>query len=256
MVGIAGDPRGVSLEERSAWALEQYRRHGARLRADDVVSRLLGELRDYVAASREAMIAAGLVESCRICEEDEGGSCCGRGMEAHYDGVLLLVNLLLDSPIEKEWRDEESCLFLGPTGCCLPARDHICVNYLCMKLGERISEPALAEMRKRQGQQFKQRCIRIMFFGKPVHQFGQIVGLACPVQVLPQIAVGLDDFGLRDDVPSSSPGDQHISQHKQLYVTGFSAGRFADSFGQEPYLAVLRGKNRQQPVGFPEVCPA
>ncbi len=152
-MGSAGDPRGVSIQERRAWALEQYRRYGERLRADEVVSRSLVELRDHVVASREAMIAAELVECCRICEEEEGGSCCGRGMEAHYDGVLLLVNLLLDAPIAEEWRDEESCLFLGPSGCCLPARDHICVNYLCMKLGDRISEPALAEMRRSQGRE-------------------------------------------------------------------------------------------------------
>jgi hypothetical protein len=154
-VGIAGDPRGVSIQERTAWALEQYRRCGALLRADEVASRLLAELRDQLAASREVMIAADLVESCRTCEEDEGGSCCGRGMEAHYDGVLLLVNLLLDAPIEQEWRDEESCLFLGSTGCRLPARDHICVNYLCLKVREQISEPALAEMRSSQGRELQ-----------------------------------------------------------------------------------------------------
>ena len=99
------------------------------------------------------MVAAGLVEDCRACEEEEGGSCCGRGMEDHYDGVLLLVNLLLGATIEKEWRDEKSCLFLGSAGCRLLARDHICVNYLCMKVGERIFHPALAEMRKRQGRE-------------------------------------------------------------------------------------------------------
>jgi hypothetical protein len=99
------------------------------------------------------MIASGLVKACRTCEEQEGGSCCGRGMEDHYDGVLLLVNLLLGAAIETEWRDAESCLFLGPTGCRLPARDHICVNYLCVKISERISPPALAEMRRRQGRE-------------------------------------------------------------------------------------------------------
>jgi hypothetical protein len=152
-VSIAGDPRGVSIQARLAWALEQRRLHGARLREDEVVGPLLAELRGGVAASREAMIAAGLVEDCRACEEREGGSCCGRGMESHYDGVLLLINLLLDAVIEAQWRDEESCLFLGSSGCRLPARDHICVNYLCVKVGERISPPALAEMRKRQGRE-------------------------------------------------------------------------------------------------------
>jgi hypothetical protein len=152
-VSIAGDPRNASVEARYAWALEQQGLYGARLREDDVVDRLLAELRVHVAASKEAMVAAGLVEACRACEEQEGGACCGRGVEDHYDGVLLLINLLLGAVLEKERRDEESCLFLGSTGCRLPARDHICVNYLCVKVSERISPPALAEMRKRQGRE-------------------------------------------------------------------------------------------------------
>jgi hypothetical protein len=152
-VSIADGSRAASIEARYAWALEQYRIHGARLREDGVVARLLDELRTQVGDSREAMVAAGLVEACRTCEEREGGSCCGRGMEEHYDGILLLVNLLLGAVVRQEWRDEESCLFLDSTGCSLPARDHICVNYLCIKVGERISPPALAEMRKRQGRE-------------------------------------------------------------------------------------------------------
>jgi hypothetical protein len=148
-----GDSRGGSIEERYAWALEQHRLYGARLREDAVVDRLLGELHAHVAASRESMAAAGLVQDCRACEEEEGGSCCGRGMEDHYDGVLLLINLMSGAAIEREWRDQESCLFLGAAGCRLPARDHICVNYLCMKINERISPPALAEMRKQQGRE-------------------------------------------------------------------------------------------------------
>jgi hypothetical protein len=139
------------MHARCAWAAEQHRLHGARLRGDEVVGRLLAELRPHLAASREAMVGSGLVEGCRICEEEEGGSCCGRGMEDHYDGVLLLVNLMLGAAIERERRDEESCFFLCSAGCRLLARDHICVNYLCAKARERISEPALAEMRRRQG---------------------------------------------------------------------------------------------------------
>jgi hypothetical protein len=150
-----GDSRGGSIQARYAWALEQHRLYGARLREDELVDRLLAELRAHVAGSKESMVAAGLVEHCRICEEEEGGSCCGRGMEDHYDGVLLLVNLMLGAEIEEEWRDEKSCLFLGSTGCRLPARDHICVNYLCMKLGGRIAPPALTEMRRRQGRELE-----------------------------------------------------------------------------------------------------
>jgi hypothetical protein len=74
-------------------------------------------------------------------------------MEDHYDGVMLLVNLLLRIEIEREPIDERSCPFLGPTGCRLAARDHVCVNYLCLKVRERISASAVAEMRRLQGQE-------------------------------------------------------------------------------------------------------
>ena len=150
---IAGNLRGLDIDARCDWALEQERIHGARLCENAEVTRLLAELGDFIAASRESMTAADLVEACRICEEEEGGSCCGCGMEDHYDGVLMLINLMLEAEIEEEWRDEESCLFLGPTGCRLPARDHVCVNYLCMKLGDRVAPPAVAEMRKSQGRE-------------------------------------------------------------------------------------------------------
>jgi len=152
-VRIAGNLRGLDIDARCEWALEQERLHGARLREDAEIARLLAELRDSIAASRESMIAADLVEACRACEEEEGGSCCGCGMEDHYDGVLLLINLLLGVSIEREWRDEQSCPFLGSTGCRLAARDHVCVNYLCLKVRDRISPSAVAEMRRCQGRE-------------------------------------------------------------------------------------------------------
>jgi hypothetical protein len=152
-VSIPGNLRGVDIDARCDWALEQQRLHGARLREDTEVARLLAELRDSIAAARESMIAANLVEACRVCEEEEGGSCCGLGMEDHYDGVLLLINLLLGVSIERERRDERSCPFLGSMGCRLAARDHVCVNYLCLKVRDRISPSAVAEMRMCQGRE-------------------------------------------------------------------------------------------------------
>ena len=149
----AGNSRHHSLQVRLAWAREQQRLHGARLREDPVVDRLLAELRSCLAASRQSMIARGLVEACRVCEEEEGGSCCGGWMEDHYDGVMLLVNLLLGVEIEQERIDEQSCPFLGSTGCRLAARDHVCVNYLCLKIRDRIPPSAVAEMRSCQGRE-------------------------------------------------------------------------------------------------------
>ncbi len=152
-MSIAGDPQNIPIEEKRDWALEQYRLYGARLREDDAVQRLLADLRARVAASNEAMIAAGVAEDCRACEEQEGGSCCGRGLEDHCDGVLLLINLLLCAVIEKDRRDEQSCFFLGKRGCRLQARDHICVNYLCAKVHDRVSPHALTKVREAQGRE-------------------------------------------------------------------------------------------------------
>ena len=70
-------------------------------------------------------------------------------MEDHYDGVLLLINLLLGVSIERERRDEQSCPFLGSTGCRLAARDHVCVNYLCLKIRDRLSPSAVAGRARR-----------------------------------------------------------------------------------------------------------
>jgi hypothetical protein len=125
------------------------------LSVDGASAALLSRLRTATAASAAQMLDCGLVQACAECETLEGGSCCGRGLEVHYDGYLLLINLLLGASLPKERRDPRSCYFLGPKGCVLAARHVLCVNYLCRKATDRIDSKALAILRELEGVQLE-----------------------------------------------------------------------------------------------------
>jgi len=148
------DP-GTSLSDpiaaKIAWAEAVYREHGAALRGDAAIAGLIERLGPAARASHDAMVAAGIVELCAACERDEGGSCCGAGLENRYDGVTLLINLLLGADLPAERRDVKSCQFLGPEGCLLTARDVICVNFVCQKITDQVPPSRIAPMREREG---------------------------------------------------------------------------------------------------------
>ncbi|MDY0040855.1 MAG: hypothetical protein RBS57_11145 [Desulforhabdus sp.] len=123
-----------SIREKIRIAHELLATLGDSLRGDRRISELLADLQMKTAASRQAMFDLGIVSICRFCEDEDGGSCCGRGIEDKYDPVLLLTNLLLGIRLPEHRFQTDSCYFLGREGCCLEARDVICVNYLCRKL--------------------------------------------------------------------------------------------------------------------------
>ena len=88
---------------------------------------------------------------CLSCEVDDGGSCCGAGLEDKYDGVLLLLNLLLGVRLPRKRFESRSCYFLGEKGCLLLARHVICVNYLCRRITERVDPQRIASLRTKEG---------------------------------------------------------------------------------------------------------
>jgi hypothetical protein len=139
------------IAAKIAWAEARYREHRDALEADARIASLIERLGPAARSSHEAMVAAGIVELCAACERDEGGSCCGAGLENRYDGVTLLINLLLGAELPRTRRDPQSCHFLGPRGCLLPARDVICVNFVCQKITDRVPPEAIAPMREREG---------------------------------------------------------------------------------------------------------
>ena len=133
------------------WAEKCYQERRVRLLEDVRIADLLDRYREAILASHEEMVKTGVVQECEDCEQREGGSCCGIGLENRYSGILLLINLLLDVIIPKERHDTSSCFFLGERGCRLLARHVICVNYLCKKVTDHIDPKTIAALREKEG---------------------------------------------------------------------------------------------------------
>ena len=130
-------------------------RHETRLRKDPQVRDLLDRLAQQIQASMEAMKALGVVAACRTCEELEGGSCCGVGIENRYSSTLLLINLLLGAQLPGGHLLIDSCYFLGARGCSLKARHVLCVNYLCEKIQRNLDAPDLIKLQTIVGEELE-----------------------------------------------------------------------------------------------------
>ena len=140
-----------SIDAKIAWAETCYRQVKDELLGDQEIPLLLDKLKGAIHASHREMVEAGVVDECRDCEEREGGSCCGAGLENRYDGSLLLVNLLLGVKLPRQGYDPSSCFFLGAQGCLLLARHVICVNYLCKKISDHIDAEKIAALQGKEG---------------------------------------------------------------------------------------------------------
>jgi len=139
------------IEEKIAWAENCYRQIRGQLLGDERIVDLLKELKEAINASYRERAEAGVVSECKDCEQKDGGSCCGAGLEKKYSGILILINLLLGEKIPRHRHDSQSCFFLGPNGCLLLARHVICANYLCKKITERIIPQNIAALREKEG---------------------------------------------------------------------------------------------------------
>jgi len=155
--------RDISIEspikEKVRWAENCYQAQKDMLLGDKKVKELLSQFKKAAHASHRLMTESGLENECRGCEEREGGSCCGSGMENRYSGILLLINLLLDRKLPGKRHDPQGCFFLGKTGCSLLARHVICVNYICKKITNLIDTRKLTDLREREGLE-----LSILFF--------------------------------------------------------------------------------------------
>ena len=139
------------IRAKIAWAEAHRRQVTDAIENDPRLTALIARFRDAVEASRREMAATGIVALCRQCEEEEGGSCCGKGLENRYDPWLLLINLLLGVNLPHSRRRADSCFFLGKPGCLLSARHTICVNYICAKITDRIDPEKISRLREKEG---------------------------------------------------------------------------------------------------------
>jgi len=136
----------LSIQEKIRIAEEIHSRWGRTLRANARIAQLISTLQQKLARSQEAMLACGLVEMCRICEEEDGGSCCGKGIEDKFCPTLLLINLLMGQPLPVKPLRNDSCYFLGPQGCRLLVRQVICVNYVCQRVQQQMPKDHLIRL--------------------------------------------------------------------------------------------------------------
>ena len=144
-------PDESPIEEKISWAENCHRGRALDLLRDRKIVSLLQKLREAIHDSRREMAHVGIMAFCRLCDQQGGGSCCGRGLENKYTGVLLLINLLLGHPIPSRRYDPSSCFFLGEEGCKLFARHVICINYLCKKITDCLNPQKIFPLREKEG---------------------------------------------------------------------------------------------------------
>jgi hypothetical protein len=135
-----------AIQEKIEQAHNLLETCGSSLIEDPQIHALLRKLRDCIENTNQSMVTLGVVAECKNCEEREGGSCCGSGIENKYDAVLLLINILLGFSLENEKPSGNSCYFLGEKGCKLTARHVLCVNYMCQKLQKKLAREQLISL--------------------------------------------------------------------------------------------------------------
>jgi len=143
--------RDHPMARKLAWARELHRAHGEALLADAGIRGLLERYCRAVAATAGQMQASGVLAECADCAVNDGGSCCGRGIEDRFDVVLLLVNLLAGCDLPVTRFDSEGCFFLGEKGCRIVARHVLCVNYVCRRLEKRLTAAELRALQEKIG---------------------------------------------------------------------------------------------------------
>ena len=145
------NPRAI--EEKIEQAKDLFGTFVDSLLQDPSIRVLLQELRGSIENTNQSMLTLGVIAECKGCEEEEGGSCCGAGIENKYDAVLLLINLLLGSPLQNPEPVGNSCYFLGKNGCTLTARHVLCVNYICEKLQRKLTREKLISLQTYAGKE-------------------------------------------------------------------------------------------------------
>ncbi len=131
------------MEKKIKWAKRIYNTFGSRLLEDETVRSLLKKYERSIDNNWKVMEQTGVVEECTRCALEDGGSCCGSGIENKFDVVNLLINLLMKVSLPKGPWDPTGCWFLGERGCLIKARHVICVNFICRRLYDRLDKEAI-----------------------------------------------------------------------------------------------------------------
>jgi len=150
---VPSDDHPVKEKIRQAYCLLSKYRDS--LTTDPAIQKMVGDLQMKLNASQRVMRDFDIIGMCRQCEEEEGGSCCGKGIENRYGEAILLLNLLFGVTLPKKRRWHNSCYFLGGNGCTLKVRETLCVNYLCSKIRDKLKADELAKLQDITGQEMQ-----------------------------------------------------------------------------------------------------
>ncbi len=142
---------GLSIEDKIKMARHMYDSWSEQWKREPHIHELIEKLEGCLENSREAMLELGIVETCKHCDEEEGGSCCGAGLENKFDTFLLLMNLLLGVSLPEGHRRPDSCYLLTDKGCMLKVRLVLCVDFLCPKILNTLSRGDLIRLQQVSG---------------------------------------------------------------------------------------------------------
>ena len=142
---------GLSIEDKIKMARHMYDSWSEQLKREPHIHQLIEKLEGCLENSREAMLELGIVETCKHCDEEEGGSCCGAGLENKFDTFLLLMNLLLGVSLPEGHRRPDSCYLLTDKGCMLKVRLVLCVDFLCPKIMSALSHDKVIRLQNISG---------------------------------------------------------------------------------------------------------
>ena len=145
--------QGLSIQDKIKLAQNLYVSWQDALRKQIHINNLLRELERRIKSTRESMMDFRIVQICKGCDEKEGGSCCGAGVENKFDTYLLLVNLLLGVSLPEHHVRTDSCYLLTDKGCILKMRLVLCIDFLCDKILNALSVGEHLRLQKISGEE-------------------------------------------------------------------------------------------------------
>ena len=133
-------------------AMEQhFCDNGSKLLEQTVIRTSLDRITRQVKNLDNQMAAMDLGPLCGSCAARQGGGCCSSYMEANSDVILLLMNRLQGTTVQRQHDSSTDCCFLAAAGCSLPIKPMFCLNYNCSHIHEQAGPKEMARLEKLAG---------------------------------------------------------------------------------------------------------
>ena len=128
-----------TINEKMQTMEKLYDQYKTELLDDERITHSLLLLNDYAAELCTQMNAMKLGSLCSHCAGQPGGGCCSSYMEANSDVILLLMNRLHGTTVNRQHSRVDECCFLGNSGCILPIKPMFCLNYNCSHIHDQAT---------------------------------------------------------------------------------------------------------------------